>query len=254
MAVSTVTAAPLARPGAGFEVEFTGADGVTQRLLLAECRAARLEDARPSREFGWPKGKAHNPGWWWLATTGEHVGYESWLERDVLMALDFDPEVTAVASQPFWLHWHDGRRQRRHCPDFFARRRDDSAVVVDVRPDDRIEASDAAAFAATQAACGEAGWQFRRVGAADPVMVANMRWLSRYRQPRCAGAGGTAAALLEAFARPRALWDGAAAAGDHLAVLPVLFHLLWRHELAADLTVRLGPSALVCRDRRGGRR
>ena len=27
------------------------------------------------------------------------------MERDVLMALDADPGVEAVASQPMWLHW-----------------------------------------------------------------------------------------------------------------------------------------------------
>jgi hypothetical protein len=36
------------------------------------------------------------PGWWWLATTGRHLGFESWLEHDHLMLLDFDPAVTAV--------------------------------------------------------------------------------------------------------------------------------------------------------------
>lgn len=30
--------------------------------------------------------------------------YESWAERDVLMAPDADPGVEAVASQPMWLH------------------------------------------------------------------------------------------------------------------------------------------------------
>jgi hypothetical protein len=32
---------------------------------------------------------------------------------------------------------------------------------------------------------------------------------------------------------------GAAAAGDPLAVLPVLFHLMWEHVLVTDLAVRL---------------
>jgi hypothetical protein len=60
-----------------------------------------------------------------------------------------------------------------------------------------------------------------------------------------------AESLIAAFDQPRALWDGAAAVGDRLAVLPVLFHLLWRHDLAADLTTRLGPSTLVYRTRNG---
>jgi hypothetical protein len=124
-------------------------------------------------------------------------------------------------------------------------------MVVDVRADDRIEPKDAEAFAAMRDACARAGWRFRRLGAADVVVRANVRWLSRYRHRRCAGTDGMAESLVAAFEVPTVLWDGAAAVGDRLAVLPVLFHLLWRHDLTADLTTRLGPSTLVYRARNG---
>jgi hypothetical protein len=42
---------------------------------------------------------------WWSATTGGHVGFESWLEH--VLHLDFDPSVVGIASHPFWLHWTD---------------------------------------------------------------------------------------------------------------------------------------------------
>ena len=35
------------------------------------------------------------------------MGFESWLERDQVMALDFDAAVVGIASQPFWLRWTD---------------------------------------------------------------------------------------------------------------------------------------------------
>jgi hypothetical protein len=38
---------------------------------------------------------------------------------------------------------------------------------------------------------------------------------------------------------------GAEAVGDPIAVLPVLFHLLWRHDLTTDLSVPLHPCASV---------
>jgi hypothetical protein len=58
------------------------------------------------------------------------VGFESWLERDHVMAMDFDPDITGIASQPFWLHWRDeDGRGRRHAPDFFARRADGSGQL-----------------------------------------------------------------------------------------------------------------------------
>ena len=198
-------------------------------LRLAECGGVRFEDAVPVRSFRWSRGQRHFPGWWWLATTGRHVGYESWLERDHLMLLDFDPAVTAVGSQPFWLHWHDGRRSRRHAPDFFARLAGGTGVVIDVRADDRIEPGDAEAFEVTARACEAAGWQFRRVGMVDPVLAANVRWLSRYRHPAVPGRRGDA--LRQAFA-VRAPAGGRGRAGDSLAVLPALLHLTWRRVLA----------------------
>jgi hypothetical protein len=236
--------APEARD-LGVELEFVG-EGDRGRVRLAECGGVRFEDAVPARSFRWSRGQGHFPGWWWLATTGRHVGYESWLERDHLMLLDFDPVVTAVASQPFWLHWHDGRRSRRHAPDFFARLADGTGVVVDVRADDRIGPQDAEAFEVTAWACESAGWEFRRVGTVDPVLTANVRWLSRYRHSRCAGRPAMADVLRRAFAVPAPLLAGAAEAGDFLAVLPVLFHLIWQRELAVDLACGpLGPLSTV---------
>ena len=161
------------------------------------------------------------------------------------MLLDFDPRVTAIAAQPFWLRWRDDAgRSRRHAPDLFARLADGSGVVIDVRPDDRIEQKDAEAFDATRKACGLAGWGFRRVGVPDPVLVANVAWLARYRHPRC-GSPDLARLLLEGFAEPAPLMAGAAAVGDPMAVLPALFHLMWRHALVADLAVRLTAETLV---------
>ena len=128
-------------------MEFVREDGTVRRVPLAVCAGERFEDAVPVRSFHWAKGAAHFPGSWWSSTTRAHVGFESWLERDHVMLMDFDPGITGIASQPFWLHWRDeDGRQRRHVPDFFARRADGGGVVVDVRPDDRIPAGDAEVF------------------------------------------------------------------------------------------------------------
>lgn len=162
------------------------------------------------------------------------------------MLMDFDPKVRAVSSQPFWLRWHDERgKARRHVPDFFVRRDGGAGVVVDVRPDDRIPDRDAEVFAVTASACALAGWEYRRVGDLDPVLVANVRWLSRYRHARC-GVPEIAESLLEVFTQARGLFDGAAAVGERLEVLPVLFHLMWQGRLQANLTVGpLGASTIV---------
>ena len=161
------------------------------------------------------------------------------------MALDFDREVVAFSSQPFWLCWRAGKRRRRHAPDFFVRLTDGTGLVVDVRAEERIEPRDAEAFEVTRRACRSVGWRYRRVGGLGAVLAANLRWLSGYRHPRCLHRG-RAAALGEAFAEPTALLDGVWAVGDPIAVLPVLFHLMWTGVLHADLEAApLGPRSMV---------
>ena len=137
-----------------FELCFLDEGGVERRELPASWLELAPERFLPVREFRWARGQRHLPGWWWSVTTGSHVGYESWLERDHVLLLDFDPQVTAIAAQPFWLRWRDAAgRSRRHAPDLFARMADGSGVVIDVRPDDRIEPRDAEAFGVTRKAC-----------------------------------------------------------------------------------------------------
>jgi len=215
--------------------EFIDAEGARRCERLACCWDVGFEDAAPVRPFCWAAGQRHFPGWWWSATTGRHVGYESWLERDQAMVLDFDPQVAAFSSQPFWLSWTDAGRTRRHAPDYFARLADGTAVVIDVRADDQIPAKDAEVFEMTARVCVSVGWGYRRAGVVDPVFAANVRWLAGYRHPRCMNQGH-AARLREVFACPGALLAGARAAGDPLAVLPVLYHLLWTGALVTDLT------------------
>lgn len=239
-----------------FELRWVDGVGQVQHEPLVTGWSVSFEDVDPVREFAWSRSQRHWPGWWWSATSGRHVGYESWLERDQVMLLDFDPAVTGFASQPFWLRWISERRnrrhERRHAPDFFARLADGTGVVVDGRADDRIEPADVAAFAATARACAMVGWQFRRVGAPDPVRVANVRWLSRYRHPRCGARGEVVERLLEVCEEPIGLFAAASAVGDRLAVLPVLYHLMWRQILVADLDGEaLHPATVIGR---GGER
>jgi TnsA endonuclease-like protein len=161
------------------------------------------------------------------------------------LLLDFDPGVTGISSQPFMLHWHDGTRERKHTPDYFARRADGSALVVDVKADDHVSPEDAEVFAVTEMMCREAGWEFRRAGEPDPLLTANVGWLAGYRNPRF-GTSPLAARVAECFSSPAPLFEGAARAGDRLATLPVAYHLLWRQALVTDMhSALLGPGSIV---------
>lgn len=229
------------------EVEFSGPEGKVRREPLRSCWDVRFERVAPVRTFLSFRGQRNWPGLWWFARTGEHVGFESWVERDRLMAFDANPWIAGIAAQPMWLHWIDAESGRsvRHAPDYFARRADGTGVVVDVRPDERVRAQDAAVFAATARFCAQVGWQYLRLGELGPVWAANLHWLAGYRHPRNARPT-VMARLRDTFATPTALLAGAAAAGDRTATLPVLFGMLWRRELTASLeTDRLNPSTPV---------
>ncbi len=229
---------------AGWVVGFVDGAGVERQVPLEAAAGVPLEECRPVRGFPSYRGQRNWPGLWWAATTGGHVGFESWLERDHVMLLDFDPVVVGFSSQPFWLFLPEAGGRRWHAPDLFVRRRDGSAVVLDCRPDEQVASGDAAVFAATERACASVGWGYRRVGAVDPVLAGNVRWLAGYRHPRFADPV-VADRLRAVFAVPRPLLAGGELVGRSMAVLPVLFHLLWRGELRVDLTVPLTDASTV---------
>ncbi|MFS4091593.1 TnsA-like heteromeric transposase endonuclease subunit [Streptomyces sp. AF1A] len=217
-----------------FDLDFFDG-GQRRRTALGAGWCVQFEDVPPVRGFRWNKGDRSFPGRYYAVTTGGHVGYESWLERDRLILLDYAPDVVGIASQPFWLHWRDGSERRRHAPDYFVRLADGRARVVDVRAEDQVDEWTAQAFTATKQACSAVGWEFLHVGLPDPVFMANLRWLARYRHRRCGHETDVAERLAEVFRQPRPLRAGAEEAGDVLRILPVLFHLLWTGALRADL-------------------
>lgn len=237
----------LAIEGGGVEIDWVTVDGESRRSGLDAVGSVAFEDGLPVRRFFARKGQRHLSGRWWCATTGRHVGFESWLERDHAMLLDFDSSVVGIAAQPFWLSWpNESGARTRHAPDFFARRADGSGLVVDCRPVERRPREDLVKFAATERVCAWAGWEYRVVAGVEAVLAGNLRWLAGYRHPRH-DVAGVAALLGDVFARPAGLMEGAGAAGDPIAVLPVLFHLLWRQVLSADLSRPFGDATRVVR-------
>jgi hypothetical protein len=109
------------------------ADGAIEALPL-DALCVPFECGASVRSFPSYRGQRNVSGFYYAACTGSLVGFESWLERDEVMAMDFDPGIGAFALQPFRLAWVDGSGDRWHVPDFFARRADGTRIVVDCRP------------------------------------------------------------------------------------------------------------------------
>jgi len=101
---------------AAFVAEFVDSTGARRRGPLSQVWATPFERVTPVRSF---RRQVNFTGLYYAAMMNAHVPYESWLERDVAMTLDFDPQVVAFASQPFWLSWTElgvprpGAGQRR---------------------------------------------------------------------------------------------------------------------------------------------
>jgi hypothetical protein len=105
--VDAARALPSAVYGAGFELVFVDADGVRSREPLLSCWNTPFERSGQIRRFTAHRGQRSFSGLWYFTSSDEHVGYESWLERDRLVLLDAEPEIVAVASQPY-LHKRTG--------------------------------------------------------------------------------------------------------------------------------------------------
>ena len=227
-----------------FREQFASASTTSK---LADCWMVPFEHAQSIRAPAAFKGQRNFAGLWWCTTNQRHVGFESWCERDHLMSLDFDPDVTGVSSQPFRIIWSAPLPQHSHVPDFFIRHADGSAVVIDVRPDARVRPADEEIFRATMRLCSTVGWGYQRLGALPAVYVGNLRWLSGYRHPRCFRQPA-ATQLIDglALAGPKTIGNLAAIAGDPVVTLPTLFHLMWTHKIRADLwCVPLGNETLL---------
>lgn len=242
------------------EAVFVAEDGLEQRVPWEFLPEVLGELGRPVRSFPSYRGQRNYPGWYWSATMGGHIGFESWVERDHLVALDFDAAVVRIVSQPFWLCWTTAAgKARRHAPDFLVEvaggttkgTSESSVLVLDSRPLELIEDTDRVVFEATGRACAALGWRYAVWDRLQGVVVANQRWLAGYRHPRCYSEP-VAEALLEVFTAPQPLMDGAEAVGDPIATLPVLYHLLWTRRLLADLSLVLSDRTIVATAPAGG--
>lgn len=232
----------------GFEAVFLDPMGqsVQQRWADAATTVA-FEELPPVSAFPVIPGRRWGPGLWWSATTGRHVAAGSNAMRTQLMVLDRDPEVTGLAGRPVRLLWREERgRVRSWVPQLFARYRDGTGLLADCpsHPEAGGERAVKAAEAVSTA-CEEIGWAYRRLAPLDDVLAANLKWLAGYRHPRNAGRPGLMPAVVEAFARPRPLIEGAEAAGDPLEILPAVFHALWHGRVTADLEAPLHERVLV---------
>lgn len=159
------------------------ADGSERETSVESARARDVAAATPWRSFRSHRKQRHYSGWYWSATMGDHVIYESRLELARLLLADADPEVVGIVAQPFLLIEGAEAKPRRHVPDFFLQHRSGTCKVVNVKPAHKL---DDVKVAATLAWAGQAleekGWAAEVWTGCDPLVLANVRFLAGYRR------------------------------------------------------------------------
>jgi hypothetical protein len=224
----------VAQRGA-LRVRYRGRQGEDCLLEAEQAAAVLFEDCPPVRRPPSYPGQWHTPGRYWCATIGDLLVYESFLEYQWLVLLDFDRSVATVNTQALEFHGRDGTRRWRHVPDIFTRRVDGRVEVLDVKHPSRHTDPDVAEQAArTARACRDLGWDYRMVGAPPQQYYANLAWLAGYRRPLRATAG-YASEVIRAAARPITLGELADHTGAPELARPVIFHQLWTHQLRCEL-------------------
>ncbi|MER8028803.1 TnsA-like heteromeric transposase endonuclease subunit [Streptomyces bauhiniae] len=223
-------------------------DGTAVEQPLKRLRPAQAARAKPWRTFRNHHGQKHHSGYYWCATTGGHVLYESRLELARLMLADFDPQVVEIAAQPFRLRARVSGRARRHVPDYFLVRADRSVTVVNVKPSSQLAKPEVAeALAWPAELVEEHGWAHEIWSGEDPVFLANVRFLASQRRDglvaaevldEVLGAAAGGATIRELTLRLQATW-----APELLK--PAVLRLLWQQRLRTDLRCRLDGDSRV---------
>jgi hypothetical protein len=201
---------------------------------LESLRTYPFESVRPARKFGVGTDQPNLHVLACSSKTDSLIPCESLIEADAVELFDRDAAVVGIAAQPFLLQAKLGRDRKKHWPDFFLRLRSGGARVVDVcMAKSMSDRGRVEKFELMQLACEQLGWEYQIQHELPPAYRANLHALAAFKR-KPARLDELAPLVLEAAARPATI--GALDALDHPAsVRPVVFHLIYHGELAANL-------------------
>jgi hypothetical protein len=216
------------------------------RAPLAELSLELLRRCQPVRRPAAYRGQRHMPGRWYSTTTGSFCEYESLLERDRMLLMDFDPEVVGMIEQPLRLFYERDGSETYHVPDLLVWRLGRRPLLCDVKSRDGLASTRfKASRVATEAACREASWDYEVLSEPDEQLLANVRWLAGFRHaipdPHDERQRMIAELRSESLTIEELLEDAA----EPMLARPVLMGMLWRQEASVELGEPLEDTTLV---------
>ncbi|MFI5761987.1 TnsA-like heteromeric transposase endonuclease subunit [Streptomyces sp. NPDC051563] len=226
-------------------VRYVDAEGIERLVRLEEAAGVLFEDGRMVRAIPSYRDQGHMPGQYWVAKWGDFADYESVLESKWLMLLDFDPQVTAFVTQPLEFDAIDARGAWRHTPDVFARRRDGSVLLLDVKnPELRNDPKVLLQEERTRRVCERLGWDYAMVSEPSRQRWVNVDLLSSARRPLHLGAD-LVPRLLELAREPVEIGELMRFMEFPDLARGVLYHLMWHQRIVTDLDRPLRETTLV---------
>ena len=221
--------------------------GEELRGCLADLPLNVLRQCVPVRRVGVYRRQRHMPGLWFSTTVGRFMEYESLLERDWMLLMDFDREVGWLCEQPLRLSYVKNDQRVSHVPDLLAWRAG-TPELCDVKNEERLEDPRfLAQVEATGRACAEAGFGYRVLSEPDPQLLLNVRWLAGFRDPRPDPDGERARILSLLSVGASTITELLAGAVEPALARPVLMHLLWSGEVMIDVTEPIADASRVWR-------
>ncbi|ROR55124.1 hypothetical protein EDD41_2378 [Luteococcus japonicus] len=205
--------------------------------------APPLQEMQPCRDFVARALSKHLPASPFCTTTGDLVPVESGLEADLLRAVDCDPAIRWLVSQPLKLRWPDGSH---HTPDLLTVTAHGDVTVWDVRPEHRQDSRFRAVAEKTAEACRSVGWGYEVFSDEHERRRLNLQWLSHSRRLPAGTRSIADQMLAELDSEPvplRRLFTGSEAD----LRLRVAWHLIWTGALDCDLDEPLDQDSRVRR-------
>lgn len=211
---------------------------------VRDLAAVPLRGAQPVRRFSWLTSQSHRPGLQYMVSTGRHHGFESHAEQQLLLALDFAGRLEDLLSQPFRLAFTASGGPGEHTPDFLAVT-EAGVWLIDVRPEERIEAEDQVRFAAAAEAALSCGWRYVVAAGWRPQVQATLDTISAQRRPLSDPLGLQRVLLAAARHGPVRFGELVGQAGVPAMARAQALHLIWHRRLGIDLAAPLGDRSLV---------
>ncbi len=228
-------------PLAGWQVAWRSLDGAWHQIDVTHADELDLAHLAPVREPSVHRQRSTVCGWINFQTADRWLPYESALERDILLLLDFEPGVRDCVTQP--LYWRDADSTSALAPDALIRRPDGTKSVVEVKRaatlDDPIVA---ARLERGQRLAALAGWDHEIRTEPNATLLRNVRLVRGARQ--AVVDHDWAAELLRRAGRDGCSM-GVLLRGANPAIRALAFRLIAERRLACDLTETLSSSTWV---------